>query len=173
MEQLKVGNIYPQFKRSDCLMMGYGPSGLRLVFVLCNPDDEEIDNLKSGRRLEIRMGIFGKYIVWCVKPGTESFSDCSFAPGLQPDLPYDLVIPENQGLGLTVELYDGDTGELKALRLVSLPHDFSMKFLENCRKLLTLNATPDEIATSYAAIVSRNTTQLVYMCDTKAVIGGD
>lgn len=168
-----VGQRYPQFRRDDGVYLFYGESGLRLVYIMANPSPEEIRGMKAGSELNIRMGIVENYVVWCTKPEGQPWSDSQFAPGLQPNLPYDIEIGDTEGLALTVELYDGATGELMSLRLVSLPHGFSVQFLKNCWKLLRRNASIPEIKASIAGILRRSTEELVAICDCRARIGGE
>lgn len=173
MNSLKVGDIYPQFRREDGVILTYGQAGLRMIFIMGKPTQGEIHDLKAGSVLNLRMGVLGEHIVMCVKPGKQPWSDCTFAPGLQPNEPYDIEIDTDKGLAMTVELYDGYNGELKALRMVSLPHDFSVHFLMLCRKLLTHQATAEKYYSSLGSIMSRSTKELVNICDIRASIGGE
>ena len=168
-----VGQKYPQFRMDDGVFLLYGESGLRLVYVMANPSPDEIQSMKPGAELMIRMGLMENHIVWCTKPDGQPWSDCAFAPALQPDLPYDVEIQDTEGLALTVELYDGATGELLSLRLVSLSHNFSVLFLQNCRELLQCTVSLAEINASYVSIMRRSTAELVNMCDCHLKIGGN
>lgn len=167
-----VGQIYPEYIMSDRVIIGYGSGGFRLVYIMDTPTHDEIVALSSRNKFTIRMGVIGEHIVFCIKPGNQPWSDCMFAPGLQPDLPYNVEVEEGKGFLMTLELYDGRTGELKHLRAIGLSHEFSLQFLKGCREILAHKAGRDAIMDSLNNIISRPTRDLVDICDCRCVTGG-
>lgn len=173
MDNLKVGERYPQFQRADGVYLGYGLTGLRLIYIMVSPTQEEIRDVKAGSKLNLRMGVLGEHIVMCVKAGNQPWSDCTFAPWCHPDMSYDVDIEEDEGLAMVIELYDGKNGELKSVRLATLPHNFSIQFLKYCRELLRHKTDLSGVTRSINAIMRRSTRELIDLCDVRASIGGD
>ncbi len=157
MTKYQVGERIPEFKRGDGVFLKIDDSGIMLLCVMKEPTAKEKRAFHSRQPLRIWMGEYSGLLYWTVKFGDIPMMDCTYSPQIEPKKP-ELEIPgDGQGYALTVILADGATGEIINIRLVGLPHDFSLALREILERV---SEQPINHQLSIAALYSLSTQEL-------------
>ena len=126
----------------DGYIMEYdNASGLILYAFFQRPTPEEMEQFDANKRMEITfmdykgVGFFG------LKFGLLPWGDCAFSPNLYDEKPVFEELEDGKGYPLNVVLIDGETGTIKAMRLIGLGNAFSKSFREWCEESLRRNMT--------------------------------
>ena len=162
-----VGQRVAQFAGTDGLFLTIDESGVFLLCRMNRPTLEERNALKAGQPIQIGMGEMGGILVWTVGFGSLNLMDCTYNPQIAAHPPV-LVSPEDgAGYALTVILADGATGEVLNIRLIGLPHDFSVELKKIYDRI---KAVPIDYRHSLASIYARSTEELDDMATVRCVI---
>lgn len=130
----RIGQRVPQFKGSDGVFLSIDPSGVMLLCRMDRPTVQERKAFQSGKPVNIGMCVLNNILVWTVGFGNLETMDCTFSPQVEKDPPVLEEPEEGKGYALTVILADASNGEILKLRVIGLPHDFSvqLKRLYDC-----------------------------------------
>jgi len=123
-----VGEKRPEFAiRQDSIVFDIDDSGAVLYALFNKPTQKEIDAYKEGEPLEVRMTTIHDIIFMLFKFGSNPWIDAPYSPHLSVDLTRALALSDDAGYALTVILADSSTGEVKGLRYIGIPRNFSEK----------------------------------------------
>lgn len=139
--------------------------GLTLYVIMNNPTEEEKKSVSMAGDFEIAF----TYLRGCgfvsLKFGSLPWGDCVFEPrlyGEELEFP-DLEKEPAKGLGLYIMLIDSAKGGLvEGLRVVGLGREFSFKFIDWCKKQMSLPFNKEQHNRSIDAVFS--------LYDTKALV---
>lgn len=167
MMKYSVGQRVPEFRGPDGLFLNIDSAGILLLCRMDRPTSNERRAFDSRQPVKIGMGTLHGILVWTVAFGNLNTMDCTYSPQIV-SAPPDLENPEEgDGYALTVILADGSTGEIKKLRLIGLPHDFSVAMK---RMYDEIKNQQTDYRRSIAAIYSYTTDQLDDMSTVRCVL---
>ena len=155
MRDLEIGKPYQEGleRIPESIVFDFTQNGGFLRIVFDSPLDNEIEEIKQGN---IKLGLLRKeeIIFFFIKLGKLPWMEASYNVSFSQ--PFELLELTNENKGYTVQvvLIDGMTGIVKALKLIGLPHDMSLKFKEMVEKqrqtpIKDYEATLNRIFSSY------------------------
>lgn len=162
-----VGEIYDQWKnRTDGYIMEYAEEfGLSLHVFLNGITVHEREQFATEKPFEIRSVPIDGIMFFCLKFGNMDWADCAFSPNIYDEPPKFNELAKEQGLALNVLLIDSSMGQLLAVRLIGLGHQFSERFQAWCKASLQRSLTHDEYMKQIDSVYSRfSTVALAGMC---------
>lgn len=128
MYKYEVGQVVDKFKQhSEGVYFDIDDSGATMLVFFQSPTADETEQFKSGKNFEIRFTELYGVIMITVKIGNLNWMDAPYTPHLSQNLTKFQLPDENQGLGLTLILIDGVTGEIKHIRLLGLSERFTKR----------------------------------------------
>lgn len=156
MERLEIGKEFPGgFGRREGVAFDLDDSGAMLVTFFNDPDRDEIEQFKQGKRFEIRFTELYDIIMITAKIGNLNWIDAPYNPHLSKSLTKFDIPGEGQGLGLTLILVDTRTGKIENMRLLGLSERFSRRLLgsvmEQKMKPFDQSAYDESIVRIYSA----------------------
>lgn len=167
-ETYEVGKKYEQYRiNKDDIRFDITDSGAKLVVCFRGLKQEEIEQFKSGHNIEFRFLSLYDIIIICVKIGTLNWMDAPYSIHLSPNLTTLLPVKDGEGLSVQLILFDSETGELKALRLVGLSTKFTQALFKELKEQNEKPFNKTEYYNNLCAIYNRySTNQLVKMART-------
>ena len=157
MTNYSVNQRVPEFRGPDGLFLNIDSAGILLLCRMDRPTSNERRAFNSSQPIKIGMGTLHGILVWTVGFGDLQAMDCTYSPQIVP-APPELENPEEgQGYAMTVILADGATGRIEKLRLIGLPHDFSIAMKKMYDEIRNRQI---DYRKSIAAIYSQTTQQL-------------
>lgn len=129
MERLEVGKLLKPgvTKYAEATKFDFTDGGAVLYLFYATPSAKEIEAITKG---DVRLGFYSRdnVLFMLFKFGSLNWVDAPYSAHLSKQLT-DIQSPEpGQGYSLTIHLIDADTGIIKGLRLIGLPHKFSLQF---------------------------------------------
>jgi hypothetical protein len=107
-------------------MFVYDESGAKLVLFMEHPTQAEMDAMQEGK-LEFGLYTCEDVIVFLCRMGELSWIDAPYSAHLVAGgFEMDTAPAEWQGYGLSMFVVDSSTGLIQSMRLVALPHDYSI-----------------------------------------------
>lgn len=165
----QAGQRVPEFRGRDGVFLSIDGSGVFLLCRMASPTAQERQAFESGQPIQIGMGVEQGILFWVARFGDIPAMDCTYSPQIARSAP---ALPEprpNQGYALTVILADGETGETLKLRLIGLPHDFSVEL----RNLLAkISASAIDYQKAIAALYRLSTQQLDERATARCILMG-
>lgn len=123
----QLGAKIQEFRGQDGVYLSIDESGVLLLCRMNRPTSDERRAFNSSQPIQIAMDERDGVLYWCVRFGDLDPMDCTYSPQVASHVP-ELETPEKgTGYALTVILADGSSGEIVKLRVVGLPHDFSVR----------------------------------------------
>lgn len=126
---LEVGQLFEPGKTryQECIKFECTQSGPMLLMFFDQPSNKEVDYIKSGK-FQTKFYEYEEVIFMLFKFGSLSWIDAPYSVHLSQPFEFaEELEQENIGLGLQIYLIDATTGILKAMRLIGLGHDYSLK----------------------------------------------
>ena len=131
---LSVGQCYPFWQTGqDGFRLEWTDAGF-ILFAMYNGIDQNIkEQFASTEKMTARYTVIENVCYFTFRFGGMSWGDCPFSPaiyctgGKRPVFP---ALLTHEGYSLVVLLINSATGELCAVRLIGLGHDFSAKWRE-------------------------------------------
>ena len=166
----QVGECRPEFRGTDGVFLSIDEGGLFLVCRMAAPTEEEKRAFRASEPVRIGMGHFAGVLFWTVQFGEIPMMDCFWAPPAPAQTATLPPLAPGMGYALTVLLADGETGEILSLRLLGLPHDFSMALAVIYSDLRFIGR--ERYAQAMAFLYRNSTQQLDDMATVRCLIAG-
>ena len=136
MNAIEVGKKYPGNYHQEGIRLDYN-KGFTLYAFLPQITEKEAEGFRKGRykfALTEKDGIlfFLSEFKGAIDVSDSPFHFGLYTDGRAKDLP--TSIPEPLGIALNIIAVDSYTGIVKALRLIGLPHEFSERLIDICKK---------------------------------------
>ncbi|MGI6117848.1 MAG: hypothetical protein ACOYBC_05605 [Bilifractor sp.] len=155
MEEYKVGKTYVDaIGRNDELIFDITDSGIIIPVYFNRPNQNEIDQFKSGHGIKMAYVDRGNVLIILMKFGALHWMDAPYSPHLSKQLTRLPDKVENEeGFAAHLLLFDTANGELKTQRLFSLRSKMSNDLIRETKKLLNKpfdrNAYDADIQSAY------------------------
>lgn len=142
---LCVGQVRSEWRgMSDGYIMEYNNmNGLTLFVFFKRPLPEEIEQLSADSGFKITFTDYEGVGFFCLKFGALPWGDCAFSPNLYAEKLEFAEVEDGKGYPLNVIVIDGETGTIKAIRMIGLGNQFSRQFREWCEESLRRQMTRD------------------------------
>lgn len=162
-----VGQRYSEWqtKENGFILEWDNTAGFILYAFLDTPSPEE--QLQFLSEMEICYKTVYDVCFFAFRFGSMPWADCPFSPALYKEVGTAAVfddIPEGHGLAVTILLIDSSSGELKNIRLISLPHDFSVKWQHWAREMSAKPLTRSEYMSIINVVYMNHTTEGIADC---------
>ncbi len=168
MQMYQVGQRVEQFRGRDGLFLTIDGSGVFLLCRMAKPTAKERRAFRSRQPVRISMGEEIGVLYWTVTFGDIPTMDCTFGPQIVPG-GVEMETPgEGQGYAMTVILADAETGEVISIRLIGLPHDFSLALKDTVDRLKTRSA--DAYRFGVASVYGMSTQELADRAACTAIV---
>lgn len=169
-QELEVGKRYDEFLGSDAVKFDIDDAGAKLIVLYTNPDPEEVKAFKQGA-ISVEIKDFPQYAVTMLMfhfTG-EDWIDAPYASKLSvncSDLTQFAPTEKSVSIAISLMMADGNTGELKVLRLFTMRKETYKKFYKCTIENSHTNFTIDEIYENTKKIYDKYSTQdLVRLSD--------
>lgn len=163
----QVGQRVPTFCGGDGVFLSIDKSGVFLLCRMADPTLEELRAFRAGQPVSVSMSAVMGVLVWCVRFGDLPMMDCTFSSSVT-GRPHGLpALPDGAGYALTVILADAATGEIKSIRLLGLPADFSRQMKS---MLDAMEQAPRDYQRAIRSIYAMSTEQLAFLASAVCVI---
>ena len=174
MNELRVGGQcpYTSGKPEGCYLIA-DASGLTLIHNYFRPEQNEIDEMSSGKPIEFRFVVVGGLLWFLSKPGSLNWTEAPYHPSLSPESAgLHRPVSASEGIALTHILVRADDNTILSLRMIGLGNRFSR---ELCDALDSLRRSPMDLAAYYSSVYlvqqTKQTTDLVKMAIDRCKIG--
>lgn len=131
---LSVGKNYPEWQGAqEGNRIEWSETGLTLYAILNGISEDERKQFSPQTSLIVRYTVIEDVCYFTFLFGLMEWVNCPFSPALYHTVGQNPTFPDiedGQRLSLTVLLIDASTGELCSVRIISLGHDFSVKWKE-------------------------------------------
>ena len=133
---IEIGKPFPALTvgKKEGNYLALRPDGFHLFVTVASPTKDEIEDVLHGR-IEFGFIIEGPRIYLLFKFGNQLWNETAFCLGLED--PTDRTLPEdipaNLGFFCNIYLLDAPDRIVRAMRIVTLPHNFSFKLLETLK----------------------------------------
>lgn len=135
LQKLEVGKLLKEgvTHYQDNCRFNITDSGCDLFLFLGSPTNKEIEACKDGK---ISIGFYrdNEVIIMLFKFGDMPWMDAPYSVHLSKSLTEIKPITDGMGLSLNIILTDGNSGIIKAMRLVGLPTRFSRELSDEIKK---------------------------------------
>lgn len=137
MEYFEVGKKYPQFVgKQESVYFDITDAGSVLYLLFDRPTNKEIEQISADHPLRMSMVEKRTFIMPLFKFGDLNWIDSTYTPHLSRNLHTPIEMPDKgKGLAVSVMLIDTHSGELKHLRLISMPEELTRKIFSAVNKL--------------------------------------
>lgn len=135
MNAYEVGKCYPWAVRQESTVFDLADDGAYLNVYFYGPKDSEVEQFKSDKPFEFRYVVLNDVIMCLFHIGNLNWMDAPYTPHLSKNLTRFVLPGSDEGLSLTVCLFDCNTGELKHIRYLSLNSIFTRNFFRESVRL--------------------------------------
>ena len=150
MEVFEVGKVYkPAIGIGEGVRFDISSAGATLMYVFDAPSPDEVAQMRSGKRFEIRYTEINGILWITSKCGDLEWTDAPYNPRLSSGLP-DPDFNDGEGLALTLVMIDARDAVVKSVRLIGLGTRFSHYLTE---KALELREQPMTATAANSSIV--------------------
>lgn len=135
MQKFEIGKPYQAgvTKIPEGIVFDFSQAGGFLRIVFNAPTREELREIKKGK---IKLGLLEKdgIIFFFIKFGELYWMDAPYNIAFSKPYEFGQLADENSGYAVQIVLVDGKTGIIKAIKLIGLPHELSVKFRDMVQK---------------------------------------
>lgn len=155
-----VGQVVPEWATNEdkCILDYNETAGFSILYFLNRPNVLERNQFLEDNQFQVAFTVIADVGFFCLKVGRLAWSDCVFSPCLYTPIPEFSPPPPGQGYALKLFLVDSSTGQIQAIRLIGLGHEFTNRLCQWGRENLEKEMTQAEYTRIVNAVYGRYTT---------------
>ena len=136
MTKYEIGQIYPEFaNHKEYVKFDISDEGAVMIVCFDKPTRDEVEQFKAGSSFEMRFTTIYDIMMMTAKIGSLTWMDAPYSPHLSQNLTTFSFPQTDEGLALTLMLFDSSNGKLMHQRLIGLGEKFFKKLLETAMEL--------------------------------------